>query len=1611
LAEFFGSMMGDLQSKFLSLIPHYLVGLIAIVGLTLVIARIGKGEDAVEPLRIGVLHSQSGTMAISETPLVSAAQLAVDEINGSGGVRGRPLEALIVDIRSDWDVAAREAERLLTQQRVVSLFGCWTSACRKAVLPILQRHRGLLWYPVQYEGRENSPFVIYTGAAPNQQILPAFDWALKKFGSRIFLIGSDYIFPRTANLIIRQRASAKGATIVGEHYLPLGSSDVKSIVGSIIAARPDFVINTINGDTNVNFFFELSQASSRRRIPTLSFSIAENEIRTIGTRLLQGNYVAWNYFQSLESAENRAFVAAYRQQFGQNAVTSDPIEAAYFQVRAFAEAASNARTLTPMAIRDAALGLAMVTPGGYIRIDPKSNHTWKTVRLGEIMPDGQIRTLQDSVFPVEPNPFANGQDPAPALLEQQTQIAPMSVDFFISTLSDPSRTATGILTLRRLALLPWSTEDRARGLNAAARSANLLIRYEAARAIEQSKLPRRDLISALLDSDDSFDHVNALRLLSLEGSVHNEIAARAVRLLAHEARRVRLAAGVALIAQGSLGWRADAEGTSRIIAGFEDEDLGVQRNAFALASFSKQFTSRILPILAELDLKKKSDFFRAPLCKVMAQLVLDTAAQGDKATGAKTVSELDRIVVQLERANCLPANEVSAVRAAVDRASNIERRGLIDGLEKLFQTNFGVAIVVVLILLVVALEILALFVTALVLLFRPALVIDLLGLLSRLDGVRFGVWKFEINLFDALSPTWLRNSRRALAAWVRANLNDYRDSFARSATVQLRQKHVLLPTMFPDKMDPVEPSPDEIRRLIHGDRLKLHIVGEGGTGKTSLACLVARWSMSDHGKEQIQTGNGRRQAHGYRIAVIFEPGEHLLTTPVGFSEGLQRKLMIDSRFIPLWLVKGLMNHGLLLAIVDDLFEIEGVTPEVLSSHELRALWLITTSRLELPAGMGDWSVVRPQKLRGRILTEFFVNYAKISGHADKMGDDDIEVYVTQFKQLLGADESRQETVVYFARLFFDYVMDLRSKDGTTTDGAAGRRRPRSLPELIENFVERTCRHAATRHKIPPAVVQALVRRAAYIAISARQRPGPLSLEKLAKQSDDIKKRLGTPSTVNLEQVLIDTGLLERATAYLRFNIDVVHEYCAVFYVRDGTVALTRGEAYERWKKWVDDIRAAADVQPKSSGLLKAIYECLRSDRVASDVPEDLLALIAELLGVQPRELQPIRIGILHSLQGTMAMSEIALRDAALLAVQEINQSGGIAGRRLEAIVCDGASDPEVFAREARRLVRDDGVASIFGCWTSATRKAVKPIVEAEHSLLWYPVQYEGYEQSKAIIYTGAAPNQQIIPAVEWCLDKLLVKLDITRCDARFYLVGSDYVFPRRANAIIRRYLREKNIDPVGERYAPLGETNFNEIVDDLERTQPHIIINTVNGSSNISFFRGLWDRGIKAEGTPVVSLSVAEAEIRDIGIERLRGHYAVWNYFQSLPGAENDQFVSAFQQHYGTGRVTSDPIATSYIQIKLFSEAAQKARVLSRDELRQQLARVEINTPAGRLRFDPPTGHFSKHVYVGRINEEGQFDIVESWNNGDLVAPNPFPFQDLSEDFLKNELQPAAVNS
>jgi urea transport system substrate-binding protein len=345
-------------------------------------------------------------MAISERSLVDAAQLAVEEINARGGVNGRPLEMVVADGKSTPDVFASEAERLITTEGVAAIFGCWTSVSRKAVKDVVERHDHLLFYSVQYEGLERSEHIVYLGAAPNQQILPAARWSLANRGRRFYLVGSDYLFPRAANAIIREQLSRWPAQIVGEDYLVLGSRDVEPIVRSIAAARPDVVLNTLNGDSNVAFFEALFRAGlTADQVPTISFSIAEEELRQMPAEAMTGHYAAWNYFQSVAGGGNRQFVERFRRRFGADRVTSDPIEATYVGIHLFAEAAAAAESDAPAAIRAQVRERSFEGPGGMLHVDARNQHAWKTVRIGRIRGDGQFDIVWTSGYPIRPEPY------------------------------------------------------------------------------------------------------------------------------------------------------------------------------------------------------------------------------------------------------------------------------------------------------------------------------------------------------------------------------------------------------------------------------------------------------------------------------------------------------------------------------------------------------------------------------------------------------------------------------------------------------------------------------------------------------------------------------------------------------------------------------------------------------------------------------------------------------------------------------------------------------------------------------------------------------------------------------------------------------------------------------------------------------------------------------------------------------------------------------------------------------------------------------------------------------------------------------------------------------
>ncbi|MFO0822084.1 MAG: transporter substrate-binding protein [Gemmataceae bacterium] len=389
---------------------------IALVALGLILGVGHRFSDSPTPvpetdtIRIGVLHSQTGSMALSESPVIDATLMAIEEVNQAGGVKGKQLQPIVMDGKSDPETFAVAAEKLLVEERVAVVFGCWTSAARKAVKPAFERNSGLLFYPVQYEGLEQSPRIIYMGQAPNQQLLPALDYITGKLGKkRLFIVGSDYVFPRAAAEIIGDYAKKiPGVTVVGAEFVPLGSKDVVTTIEVLKRVNADAVINLLNGTTNFAFFKAMKEAGyTAENVAIFSSSITENELRSLDPATVAGSYLVANYFQNVDSPESQAFKTKFRAKYGSDRVVSDTMAGAYTSVHMWAKAANAAARVDADTVRPKLLGASFNAPGGAVKIDPLNQHLWQPWRVGKVQAGGEIEVVASSPSSVAPAPFPN----------------------------------------------------------------------------------------------------------------------------------------------------------------------------------------------------------------------------------------------------------------------------------------------------------------------------------------------------------------------------------------------------------------------------------------------------------------------------------------------------------------------------------------------------------------------------------------------------------------------------------------------------------------------------------------------------------------------------------------------------------------------------------------------------------------------------------------------------------------------------------------------------------------------------------------------------------------------------------------------------------------------------------------------------------------------------------------------------------------------------------------------------------------------------------------------------------------------------------------------------
>ena len=374
-------------------------------------------------------------------------------------------------------------------------------------------------------------------------------------------------------------------------------------------------------------------------------------------------------------------------------------------------------------------------------------------------------------------------------------------------------------------------------------------------------------------------------------------------------------------------------------------------------------------------------------------------------------------------------------------------------------------------------------------------------------------------------------------------------------------------------------------------------------------------------------------------------------------------------------------------------------------------------------------------------------------------------------------------------------------------------------------------------------------------------------------------------------------------------------------------------------------------------------------------------------GIRPAAAQagPVKIGILHSLSGTLAISETTLKDVMLMLIDEQNKKGGVLGRKLEAVVVDPASNWPLFAEKARELISKEKVAATFGCWTSVSRKSVLPVFKELNSVLFYPVQYEGEESERNVFYTGAAPNQQAIPAVDYLMSK-----DGGEAK-RWVLAGTDYVYPRTTNKILEAYLLAKGVakDDIMINYTPFGHSDWQTIVADIKKFgsagKKTAVVSTINGDANVPFYKELANAGVKATDIPVVAFSVGEEELAGIDTTNLVGHLAAWNYFQSIKSPINDAFIKQWKEFTkNPKRVTNDPMEAHFIGFNMWVKAVEKVQSFDADKVIDALPGIEAPNLTGGISKMLPNHHITKPVFIGEVRKDGQFDIV--WQTKDLVA-------------------------
>ncbi|QDV15785.1 Aliphatic amidase expression-regulating protein [Gimesia panareensis] len=825
----------------------------------------------------------------------------------------------------------------------------------------------------------------------------------------------------------------------------------------------------------------------------------------------------------------------------------------------------------------------------------------------------------------------------------------------------------------------------------------------------------------------------------------------------------------------------------------------------------------------------------------------------------------------------------------------------------------------------------------------------------------------DINLFGGVTVPlrlffligFVQFNPHILDAWVKKYINQVSENFKKINTVSRRDVYVPVPFSL-DGVKKDGANSEHFALICKKTPWCIQIKGAGGTGKTALACQMALWAMHE---------NGELIPDRPIIPVLIEPtlGTETISNIQSLMmtiEGQLAALVGEKEKLPEEFVEQLLRQGRVLVIIDDVVALAGENWNLPRDPDFPVAALITTSRTEQRLGNIPLHIAEPLSVNGNQLSSFLDTY--LTQKNQREGFDDTEFFdaITRLTSIIPEvhDQKKTTMTVLFARMYADQLISAKEQ-GSNAD------LPRDIPNLMVNYLLELNRHFRELG-FDDSLVFRIAKLIAWECLKEQYSPSIANKNFLL---EILPPENGQGILSHLE---LNLGIIQTTVDFegVRFTIDPLAEYLAGLHL-----VADFGKDSSKWDALISKLENRSKSSDEINGFLVALRDCCLA-RGAEEVLNTVPGKLARLGGIASILKDVVKVGVLHSLTGNMQISERPLVDAIEVAVDEINRQGGVLGRKIVIASEDGKSNDLVFAEKAKKLIDEDKVCSIFGCWTSASRQSVLPIIQDRNHLLWYPVQYEGMECSPHVIYSGAAPNQQILPAIEWCLSEK---------GKRIFLVGSDYVFPQKANEIIKAYLKNKDLEPVGEEYRCLAERDFSSVISKILDAKPDIVFNTINGEGNMAFFRELYEAGIKPDDIPVMSVSLAEVEVRAIGTTLTKGHYCAWNYFQSIDTPANTRFVEAFKHAKGMDRVTDDPIEASYFQVHLFAKAIAAAKSDDPIAIRGAVLGMRIAAPGGEVMIDKNTQHTHKMARIGKIREDGQFDIV--WDSGKPIKPEPYP--------------------